>query len=272
MFSSVRLSHFLPGDETSRCFNWVRDGFRPNVWTVHVEAPTSWQSAVRRASRCFYFFASVDQTYGFLFKEQYESHIHHHTWHKAWFHRVSLKMQAWTLKLLPDLFFSTSPPFRHHIESTVTFAWIMYSSIKIAQWGFGPVFRGFKLGFNQHAERFAAPSWHLGKWNSNSLTLRTAAEDRLKFLCSTTISSEGGANPHLGKKTILNSHLHRLKKIWEQNGVPPRDRVELRAVKLLKTKHCCCFNAFYAPWISFFISLQSQDQHIISAFYVTDVT
>lgn len=57
----------------------------------------------------------------------------------------------------------------------------MYFSIKITRWGFGPLFRGFKLGFNQHTHRFSAPLWHLRKWNSNSLTHKAAAWDEPTF-------------------------------------------------------------------------------------------
>lgn len=67
------------------------------------------------------------------------------------------------------------------IGNNITLTWIMYFSITIAHWGFGPVFCGFKLGFNQHTHRFSAPSWHLGKWNSNSLTYKAAAWDGPTF-------------------------------------------------------------------------------------------
>lgn len=91
----------------------------------------------------------------------------------------------------------------HQIENNITLTWIMYFPIKITHWGFGPVLRGFKLGFNQHTHRFSAPIWHLGKWNSNSLTHKAAAWDRPTFsIRQPGLASEGGANPHPQRITL----------------------------------------------------------------------
>lgn len=66
----------------------------------------------------------------------------------------------------------------------ITLTWIMYFPLQyltqaLAQYFFS--FHGFKLGFNQHVLRFSAPSWHLEKWNSNSLTFKAAAWDGPNF-------------------------------------------------------------------------------------------